>query len=39
MTPEPLISPEAVLNAPDVPEVNEYDFETVAGRIYMLTGK
>lgn len=38
-TPEPLISPEAEIGTPSIAEVNEYDFETEAGKSYKLVGK
>jgi alpha-L-fucosidase 2 len=38
-TPEPLVSPKAKLNSPGVADVNEYDFKTEAGKMYILKFK
>ncbi len=38
-TPEPLVSPEAELNSPNVTDINEYDFETEAGKTYTLISR
>ncbi len=38
-TPEPLVSPDAELNLPNVSDIFEYDFDTVEGQTYTLVGK